>query len=757
MNHNGDNSPSMDYYELRRRHEQFKKRHAINEASEAKARPAQNHSVKPAEAPVQPSAEKVLRDAKPEQPVEDVLPQAASAAPEEVVLEPEAAPIEAPAEDDVIDIPLEEEPIDDYADEDDDFDEDEENNGNPNPFESFISLFHGVQNRIRRGHNASDEDEEAEFDEDDFQSAPKRRLFGRKKDKDDDYVDFDDSDYAEEDYIAEEFPNDAPSAEAEPSPEPASVEAEPVAEEAPAANVEDIEDVEEDFTAPVRRTARRAAAEAFDEADEEPDEDLDEDDDDWDDEDFDEDEAPGNSALKRFVSLFVVRDDEEDLDDEDDEENDGFDSASDDAEEDFSDQFVRRVQTAALRKDPSAASEHRTGNGAEIEGGPDMDEKNKLNLEMTEQMAAGLETCGMSRRERRELAERQAAAEAAKRAAEEAARLSFEEEPLVADSVKDVSRGIAEVDSAPINLDALNAIPAQKPAIEEETSDADLVDEPTREFKPLSKRASKSAAKADPLFSFDAADEDEDEDDDEEEEEKPSRFSFFRGKKNAAEEEDDEDEDDEDDEDEDDDEDDEPVRKKSRRNRRAKKSRSARYDEDEDEDEDEDDYDEYDEYDDDEDEDDYDDYDDDYDDDEGEGFGRTVLGFLKGLVGIVLFLLIIVFALNALDFFNVVSLDSLFENYYNKAPGVFDTLFPGHEFKLRMNTPTDSLSAIDPLENATVTADPYAAATATVLPSVTEAPAVTEAPVVTEAPAATDDPSAAAIPAVTEAPAGTVG
>ena len=96
----------------------------------------------------------------------------------------------------------------------------------------------------------------------------------------------------------------------------------------------------------------------------------------------------------------------------------------------------------------------------------------------------------------------------------------------------------------------------------------------------------------------------------------------------------------------------------------------------------------------------------------------------------ILILLVIVFALNALDFFNVVPLDGVFERYYDKAPGVFDTLFPSHDLKA-LKQPNETLSAVDPAQNPV----------ATVVPSIAPLELVTEAP--------TDAP--------TEAPVGSVG
>src|SRR5699024_4483036 len=130
----------------------------------------------------------------------------------------------------------------------------------------------------------------------------------------------------------------------------------------------------------------------------------------------------------------------------------------------------------------------------------------------------------------------------------------------------------------------------------------------------------------------------------------------------------------------------------------GRRGRAADRDDDED-DEDEDEDDEYDEYDDYDDEDEDDDYDDD-DDDDGQPFGRHILGFFKGLFGFIVAVLLVVFVLNFLDFFNVLSLDSLFDRYYNSAPAVFDTLFPSHSLKQFVDD-GETITAVDPLEGAT--------------------------------------------------------
>ena len=91
-----------------------------------------------------------------------------------------------------------------------------------------------------------------------------------------------------------------------------------------------------------------------------------------------------------------------------------------------------------------------------------------------------------------------------------------------------------------------------------------------------------------------------------------------------------------------------------------------------------------------------------------------------------------IFALNFLDYFNVFSLDSVFEHHYNKAPAVFDALFPSH--KLKQVSQEETITAVTPAPTEVIpTLEPTDEPTQA--PS-TEAPA-TQAPVSSEAPAAT--------------------
>ena len=125
-----------------------------------------------------------------------------------------------------------------------------------------------------------------------------------------------------------------------------------------------------------------------------------------------------------------------------------------------------------------------------------MSDLNNVKTEVTDALAAGLEGTGMSRRERRERALRQAAEKAAAEAAAQAeaarddevqaaavvaevnaqeagqvvqaAGQKVEEAALEPDAIQDVSKGIVSIESAKAEIDA-------------------VTDEPTREYKAVSK------------------------------------------------------------------------------------------------------------------------------------------------------------------------------------------------------------------------------------------------------------------------------
>lgn len=128
MSNNRDNRPELDYYELRKRHEEYKSRARVARTMDA---PAEAKEAVEGEAPRASAPAAEVRPA----PVE--------------VSEPEAAPVDPLAR-----FVEEDEP---YADDADEGASDE----NPNPFDSFIRFFHGVKDNIaarREGKDADLED-----------------------------------------------------------------------------------------------------------------------------------------------------------------------------------------------------------------------------------------------------------------------------------------------------------------------------------------------------------------------------------------------------------------------------------------------------------------------------------------------------------------------------------------------------------------------------------------------------------------------
>ena len=285
-----------------------------------------------------------------------------------------------------------------------------------------------------------------------------------------------------------------------------------------------------------------------------------------------------------------------------------------------------------------------------------MDEFNQdVRIDVTEQMAEGMVPALTSRRERR----------AHKRAAEKAAQAPESTPSLYAEQ--------DEQQEDPTKI----FIPASKreaAAEKEETPEDDVKPyAPVKTAEPLEtaeepKGPDRYAQPEDDLFdSFDEKEvpaSEEEKPAEEDEKKAEDTHLFFRKKSRPQDEDEDEDDEDEDDEDEDDE-------------------------------DDEDDYDKFDED------------DDDDDDDDSRPLGYHVINFFKGLLEFVLVLLVLVLALNILDFYNIVSLDGPYNAYYDKAPAVFDTLFPSHRFKQTVETPTatEAPVGIEPASTPEVTAD----------------------------------------------------
>ena len=281
-----DNEPSLDYFELRRRHEEYK-----NNQARAKAAAEQQPL---AEDAVEPENGSAPREQAPVTPAQDAAPAQAA----DVVEAPDALnPDETVSG--VEDTITDELPEDDGQQEDDL--EQEPAGDNPNPFEPFLNAFSNL-----RGKLAS--------------------RFGRRGGNDEDYADGEDAgdeDYADADGENADGENYADAGEdlqdAEEAPARWQKPEQPAAEEAVAVEDVAVEDVApEDVPAPA--SAPRSADELedgdFDEVLDE--DDADEDDADEDDEDADRPEQP--SGFKRFLRLFVVPADEVEGADDADEE-----------------------------------------------------------------------------------------------------------------------------------------------------------------------------------------------------------------------------------------------------------------------------------------------------------------------------------------------------------------------------------------------------------------------------------------------------
>ena len=729
-----DTSPTYDYEELQRRHAEFKER----------KRQEMSKKDSPAEAPAAPgkapacaeSAQEPIVPAEPEITFEpEIIPEENLSfenadIPQEIPVDPG---VEAPAAETVEDTLADDVPPGDEItfDEEDAYSEEEypeeeyaeeayEDEGdprqNPNPFDSFFSVFAKIKGKFSKKKAAAEEDEyygyEDEFSEEnlpaDDSDIPEGEYDGEPAEDQPEEV------YAGEDIPEEEYVEEAPVSrrirfgrrrEAAPADESeiytGEDAAEDIAEDVIAGDgyAEDTDAYNDNYD----DAGYDEDAEAYEDyADEEYGDEFDS-------------EAPAEKKIGkfgRFMRLFVVPVDE----DEDEPSGENWDeTAYDDGdypEEDYGSDYDPSADLPEYAYQENTVTEQirQSTEPAEdaIEGGLDnMADQNRINPELSRTLAADLENPGMSRRERRELAARLAAEEAARKAEEEKMFADVEdaapaedasesitelfvEEPLEADVVEDVASGIVEIKE-----------------VAEPSIDVSVVDEPTREFKPVSKmsfdefmdtvekqdeeEAEEEAEEEEEeveekprkgLFGrrkskkvveeYDDEEDEEDYDDDEDEEEeeveeKPRKGLFGRrkSKKVVEEEYDDEDEDyeDEDEEDYEDEEEEEEVPvKRSRKSRREKRrSRRDRYDDDEDYD-DEDDYDAYDdeeEYD-DEYEDDYEEYDDDEDYDEGgSSFGRSILRFFIVIISLVLIFAILLLGANILNVIDVISLTPL--------------------------------------------------------------------------------------------------
>lgn len=757
MSKTRDNSPELDYFELRRRHEEYKRARNAPQPEKISVEERLERQVAQRKAKPEPIAAE-------ETPINDVQ--------DTPDVEIKAAPVDAFEE-------AIEENYEAYADDmDDDSDDDAVN---PNPFDSFIRFFNGVKSNMSARRHKDDELEDLELDdltdeelaeleaeeadntadtdfyEDEATPAPAKRRFSLRR-----------SVQPDEDYEDDELEEIDP--------------------------IEDVKDIKDIESAP--RSARKKASDFIDEDEDDSDsdnsdfddEDFDDsdfeglDDDDFDDEDDedeeyeDDEDRPHKNGFKKFVNLFVTRIDEDEADDEDDYEDEEFEEIDDELEEidiideDEDEAPVRKGFFSRNRKNKA----HRVEADDEIyddfdseiqlksEGGQvKMDEMNKPVSENAVQTEA-FETSGMSRRERRERAMRLAAEEAARKAEEEARAKAASQsvEPLF----NDLEEKHSDVDMA-----AFEDAPKSNLIVETTAHETmETVDEPTREFTPVSMRDVQEAAEK-ALFDVDN-DEDydgeDDEDDDDEIVEKKPRRSLF-GRKRAHDDEDDFDDEDEDDEDYDDededDDDDEIIEKKPRRGLFGRKR--ARDDEDDDEDdfddEDDEDYDdedddydddddEYDEYDDD-DEDEYDDDDDEYDDDDAphRSFGHHLIGVFKIILALILVLLILVIGMNF--HYYVTGKNAVVTTVHDMLgdSSASDVLCFGYVMREAM--PVEDESASEVLPEVEATAEPTVSEqTDTIIPDLNSNGTITESPVVESAPVIDAAPAIETAPAVVE-------
>ena len=511
------------------------------------------------------------------------------------------------------------------------------------------------------GDDAFDDDSQAEvFGEHHFDDAPAEKaepkkkfslkgLFGRKKPKSDDDLlaeldDFDDEELEDfgDDEPAEEFeaegaaeqPDDfdainaeenAPEEQTADVPEDTAPTAEPffdepIGMEQPAdIDVQSSDGNEEPIE--LMQAADSSATDGFEvpahgaETVEQEPESFDE----WDEEDDFEEESPKKPARGGFFARFRrggrKKHSDEDLlallDDDDDGEEADWDELDDP-------DGVDEPVGSALPKDAPYSPEPDESlffdeEDSDIERRDDMNEKDLV----ASQMAEGIGERTLSRKERRELAERLAA--------EKAAQTTAAAEPEEAKIAPEMDDEVDEPTRAFKPVRAVREAPVE-PVAEPEADDYDLFEEEQEEAEQASRKAA-PARKAAPK-----------------KEKKPKKlddddFDLF---------------DDEDDEDDYDDDDDEPVR---RRGHKKDAHKSNRYD---DYDDDDDDYD-----------------DDDYDDDEEEG-GGFLWGFFKAILAIVVILAAAIIVLNVLSARNIAPASKAVDAIAGVLPaGISEKLFPG--------------------------------------------------------------------------------
>ena len=526
-----DNGNSIDFYELRRRHQQYQEAEAARRHLADQQAPAENAPQPEATEPSQPQTPPAppVSEAAQDAPAQDVPAQDAPAqdvpAPEKA--SPEKTPV-SPSE-------AEDEDPDEYDDEE----------GSTSFFKPMLGLAAKAVGKLRGLGSRKKETEEFLDDSDDGyedeEPLPEKkgpfRLFRRRGQEEEDFGEYEQDEAGEE---SEAWQRPAEEAETEEIPQEEDVAEAPVstpeeaADQAETEGAADIPDLPED----VPFEAADAPAADPDGADDEAYED---------DEEFEEDAPARKSFGKRLLEKFIVyegpEDEDEPIDEEDYEVTDP--------------QPARPIDDSLFVNTPQRdfGEEERNTMEEQKKNTPESTPETKTDL--TDLMAEGMGEHILSRRERRKLRMQQEGASQPQEEAEPASEMPAPDEPTR--EYQFVSRPGTE---APAREEAPETGRKDKKAARYEDDEDDYDDyddeEEEEEKKPRflkkAKKNKKAARYEDDEDDYDDFDDEEDEDDDYQ---APSR-----GRKKAARYEDDEDDyddyDDEYDDDYDDEDDDAP-------------------------------------------------------------------------------------------------------------------------------------------------------------------------------------------------------
>jgi hypothetical protein len=352
---NNGNGSGVDYYELRRKHQEYKKKAGHRQEDDGATPP-------PEDAPY----------VRPAVPAEDA---------------PYARPVHFAEPVRAKSVPAEDEPEDKHiafaADEDAYPDDGEADDSSSNPFHSFILTFNKIRDRFAARRGAQDEEglDDADDDYGDEEPREEKRAPFRFLKRHAEEIDEEEADEPEEPSGDERF-SKAPARPAEVEKHATAIPAAPKKEAvAPVAL-----DVPEDESVPEAEEISVSRP-------------MDEDEYEGPGVEDEEDDAPRESGFKRFLNLFIVREDR--IDEPAGEDESHFDEPEIDIvdERDYDDSLFTRP------REHGASEEEQDPMGEQ--------ENNKDNL--SDLMADGLEDGTLSRRERRLLRERQ---EALKQAAE---------------------------------------------------------------------------------------------------------------------------------------------------------------------------------------------------------------------------------------------------------------------------------------------------------------------------------------------------